>query len=164
MKRLFIGLIAVAVIGSAEATEPDRESVQRLVHAFYPDPHTAALVYLDRDKARYADAVTKMRWKNPTTEEINQMYRSVSEEMDEQITWKTLQEVMIRAYSRRFSQEEIDGALKFFESDAGRAWLEKSGLAQKEIADAVDKCAQDVFKSAITKLLKLPITEESAPE
>jgi hypothetical protein len=162
MRTLMIAAVAVLAISATDAAEPDRPSLERLVRVLYPHPEISAQFYLMRAEGAYADTIIHMRWKEPTAAQINGIHHAMNEEIAASVTPEDFREIVISAYSQRFTQEEISAALAFFESNAGRAWLDKNGMADKDVSDALVHRAQTVFNASLTKLLNEPMPDDQS--
>ena len=76
-----------------------------------------------------------------------------------ELRWETLEPELIVVYEKSFSQDEIDGMIKFYKSKAGRAVIAKMpivmqntmGLMQQKMASLMPKI-QQMEKDAIAQV------------
>jgi hypothetical protein len=70
---------------------------------------------------------------NPEQEKISaEMRARMFALLKEEMSWESLEPGFIDIYRRSFSQDEIDGMLEFYKSDAGKAVIEKMPLVMQE--------------------------------
>ncbi|WP_336042048.1 DUF2059 domain-containing protein [Acinetobacter dispersus] len=79
--------------------------------------------------------------------------------MQEELTWAKLEPEMIKIYAEEFSQEEIDGMIKFYKTPVGQSTIDKMPIVMQKsmqvgykqmdaitpkIMQAADKLAKDM--------------------
>lgn len=78
--------------------------------------------------------VTKDQTVTPARQEIlDRMRAKMSAVVTDMMNWNDLLPMYLRTFRASFSQDEIDGVIKFYRSPAGRAYVKKLPLAMQNI-------------------------------
>jgi hypothetical protein len=70
---------------------------------------------------------------------------------DEMLSWDALLPIYLRTYRDSFTQDEIDGAIKFYKSAAGQAYVKKLPLVMQNVMREM----QDFTKPAQEKMIAI---------
>jgi uncharacterized protein len=62
----------------------------------------------------------------------------------EELSWAKLEPMMIEVYRDNLTQKEVDGMLKFYRSESGRAYVEKMPAITQEILQKMRARVQDL--------------------
>jgi uncharacterized protein len=94
---------------------------------------------------------------------IDRMTAKMSAVVSDMLNWDDLLPMYIRIYRDSFTQDEIDGVIKFYKSAAGQAYLKKLPLVMQNVMremqgfmkPALDKM-QVIQKESLQELKELP--------
>jgi hypothetical protein len=64
---------------------------------------------------------------------LDRMAAKMSEVASDMLSWDQLMPIYIRTYRASFTQDEMDGAIKFYRSPAGRAYTKKLPLVMQNV-------------------------------
>ena len=64
---------------------------------------------------------------------IDRMIAKMSAVASDMLNWDTLQPIYMRTYRDSFTQDEIDGVIKFYKSAAGQAYVKKLPLVMQNV-------------------------------
>ncbi|HXZ92410.1 MAG TPA: DUF2059 domain-containing protein [Burkholderiales bacterium] len=130
MKRLLVVLCALSAISSSAFAAPpaaSEDSIRRLLEV------TEARKLLDGMMAQ-VDALMRrnmeqaLRGRQLTPEQeaiIARMRGRMADAFREEMAWDKLEPLYVRVYRDTFTQDEVDGMLAFYRTDAGRALIVK---------------------------------------
>jgi uncharacterized protein len=82
---------------------------------------------------------------------LDRMSAKMSAVVTDMLNWNDLLPIYMRTYRESFSQDEIDGAIKFYKSPAGQAYVKKLPLVMQNVMHEM----QDFMKSAQDKMLAI---------
>lgn len=77
-----------------------------------------------------------MQGQNVTPEKqaiLDRMTAKMSAAAADVLNWDTLQPLYMRTYRESFTQDEIDGVIKFYKSPAGRAYVKKLPVVMQNV-------------------------------
>jgi hypothetical protein len=89
---------------------------------------------------------------------LDRMAAKMSAVVSDMLNWDDLLPIYLRTYRDSFTQDEIDGAIKFYKSAAGQAYVKKLPLAMQNVMREM----QDFIKPAQEKMMA--IQKESLQE
>jgi hypothetical protein len=89
---------------------------------------------------------------------IDRMSAKMSAVASDMLTWDALLPIYLRTYRDSFTQDEIDGVIKFYKSAAGQAYVKKLPLVMQNVMREM----QGVMKPAQEKMMA--IQRETAQE
>jgi hypothetical protein len=89
---------------------------------------------------------------------IDRMTAKMSAAASDMLNWDTLLPIYLRTYRDSFTQDEIDGVIKFYKSAAGQAYVKKLPLVMQNVMGEM----QGIMKPLQDKLLA--IQKESMQE
>lgn len=89
---------------------------------------------------------------------VDRMAAKMSAVVTDMLNWDDLLPIYMRTYRDSFTQDEIDGAIKFYKSAAGQAYVKKLPLVMQNVVREM----QDFMKPAQEKMLA--IQKESMQE
>ena len=78
--------------------------------------------------------------------------------MKDELSWERMKPLYVQVYSETFSQEEIDGLIKFYGSDVGRSYVSKlpvvmektMAISQQQMQPMMQRL-QDALQQAIAE-------------
>jgi hypothetical protein len=89
---------------------------------------------------------------------LDRMAAKMSAVVTDMLNWDSLLPIYIRTYRDSFTQDEIDGVIKFYKSPAGKAYVKKLPLAMQNVMREM----QDLLKPLQEKMAA--IQKESMQE
>jgi hypothetical protein len=89
---------------------------------------------------------------------LDRMAAQMSAVVADMLNWDVLLPIYMRTYRDSFTQDEIDGAIKFYKSAAGQAYVKKMPLAMQNVMREM----QDFMKPVQEKMMA--IQKESIQE
>lgn len=84
----------------------------------------------------------------------------VSELMAEYMKWSTFKEPMIDIYTKHFSEREVQGLIKFYQSEVGQSMTKKMPLVMQDSM----LVSQELMKSLMPKIQSLAMQMKSEIE
>jgi hypothetical protein len=131
MKKIWLAIVLVASWPAfAAETTPSEASVRELI-TITDAKKLLEGIYAQMDGMMEQAMKQALNGKSVTPEQEKVMaeYRGkVVDVMREEMAWTDLEPIYIDLYSKSFSQAEIDGMLKFYKSEAGKAVIAKLPL------------------------------------
>lgn len=82
---------------------------------------------------------------------LDRMAAKMSAVVADMLTWDTLLPIYLRTYRDSFTQDEIDGAIKFYKSAAGQAYVKKLPLVMQNVM----RDMQGIMKPAQEKMIAI---------
>jgi uncharacterized protein len=82
---------------------------------------------------------------------IDRMSAKMSAVASDMLTWDALLPIYMRTYRESFTQDEIDGVIKFYKSAAGQAYVKKLPLVMQNVMREM----QGVMKPAQEKMMAI---------
>jgi uncharacterized protein len=82
---------------------------------------------------------------------IDRMSAKMSAVASDMLTWDALLPIYLRTYRDSFTQDEIDGVIKFYKSAAGQAYVKKLPLVMQNVMREM----QGVMKPAQEKMMAI---------
>jgi hypothetical protein len=82
---------------------------------------------------------------------LDRMSVQMSAVVTDMLNWDVLLPIYLRTYRDSFTQDEIDGAIKFYKSAAGQAYVKKMPLAMQNVMREM----QDFLKPIQEKMLAI---------
>jgi uncharacterized protein len=89
---------------------------------------------------------------------IDRMAAKMSAAVTDMLSWDALLPIYLRTYRDSFTQDEIDGAIKFYKSPAGQAYIKKQPLVMQNVMREMQGLMQPVQEKM------LAIQKETAQE
>ena len=130
MKRLFFALLVLAALSSpafAAPPPPNEDSIRRLLEVTEARKLLDAMMaQIDTLMRRNMEQALRGRQLTPEQEAIIARMRGrMADAFREEMTWEKLEPLYVRVYRDSFTQDEVDGMLAFYRTDAGRALIVK---------------------------------------
>ena len=129
MRRLFVAAIALLAMHCALAQDdkPTPESLRQLFEAM----HTSSL--LDNMEAQIDSNARSMLMQSLAGKQLNETQRKIIEDSQAQLqsltkselNWGKLEPMIIEVYRENLTQGEVDGMVRFYQSESGRAVIAK---------------------------------------
>ncbi len=119
-----------ATQASAADAPPSEQSLRRLLEATDSKnilDNTLASVDASMDAA-IKSSLAGRPLDEKTQQIVDDMRRKLSDVMKETLAWKDMEPLFIQVYQRSLTQDEVNGMLAFYESEAGRAVTRKMPL------------------------------------
>jgi len=83
---------------------------------------------------------------NPEQEKLSaEMRASVIALMQEQMSWEKLEPVYIKMYADTFTQSDVEGILKFYQTPSGQAMLKKMPLLMQNVMQSMMELTQGLM-------------------
>ena len=161
----FIGVLLVCALTStlafAAGSQPSEESLRRLLAV------TEAKSILEQAfpmMDQTIEASTRQALKGRTLDAqsqkvIDEMRAKLSALLRETLAWEAMEPMFLDIYRSSLSQSEVDGMLKFYESEAGKAVIRKMPLIMQNTMQAMQGRMQtlapkvvEIQKDALAKL------------
>jgi hypothetical protein len=121
---LILGLfLTVPAIASGAETDPHRAAAQAYLSATNMAGRMERLIIQIRDK----QVATLNKWyipaetQGPAKEFVNKASKLISQEL----SWKVLENEFIAVYASIYTQEELEGLVRFYGSELGQKYLAK---------------------------------------
>ncbi len=136
---LCLALLASRPAPAAESPPPSEASLRELIEV------VDARKLLE-GMSNQADAMVQASLnKAPADESLTPQQRKILDDMrarmlallHEELSWATYEPLFLDVYARSFSQQEVDGMLAFYRSDAGRAVIAKMPLVLRNTLQLV---------------------------
>lgn len=143
---LLLGLLATTQALAAD-TPPSDESIHRLMTV------TESRKVLDNALASFDSTVDMGIKQSLAGKEVTPKVQAVIDEMrgkmvtvfKEALAWKDMEPLFIQVYQRSLTQEEVNGMIKFYESDAGKAVVRKLPLIMQNTSQLMQERMKAVF-------------------
>lgn len=156
-QRLLVVLLLCACPFAASAQGATDASVERLFNAMQVQRNVDSL-YPMMDGMMKQSMAQAMPGE-PTAAQRKAMEastRAFAEVMREELSWQKMKPDMVRAYADTFTEAEVLGAIAFYESPAGQAFVEKTpqlmqksmALSQKRMQSLIPRMKAAVEKAA----------------
>jgi uncharacterized protein len=131
------------VVQSAAAHEaaPTEGSIRQLFQVM----HTSALLdayVAQMDQTVHASMRQSVQGATLNAEEqqiLDDMSGEMIEMLRQELNWASLEPLMIAVYRRSFTQQEVDGMLKFYGSPLGQSVITKQPLAMQQMVQAMQQ-------------------------
>jgi uncharacterized protein len=147
---LFVCLLNTTLSFAADS-RPTEDSIRRLLTV------TEAKKLLDGAASsidQSVDMMMKQALKGQTVDEqtqkiIDDMRTKMSAVLKESLRWEDLEPMFIDIYSRSLTQGEVNGMLKFYESEAGQAVVRKLPLITQNTMQAMQARMQTMIPKIV---------------
>jgi len=122
----------------AQAAEPSPASIERLLIVAQAQKNNAAV--LEQVKGMLQPMFEQALGSREMTSEQRQQAQGFIQEfsskmmpiLQEELAWDRLKDMTEQIYAQSFTQEEINGLIAFYESPAGRAFVEKMPIVMQK--------------------------------
>lgn len=164
MRRLPILALALVVAVSTHAASDERpsaESVKQLLEATGSRKlMDTVLSQMDAGMQRGIEEALKGTQISPAQQSIiDEMRAKYMALMQEEFTWDTVEPLIVDVYQKTFTQEEVNGMLKFYRSQIGKSMVAKmpqamaatSQIMQSRMSTVFPKI-QDIQRNTLHKL------------
>jgi hypothetical protein len=149
---LLLGLLATTRAFAAD-TPPSEASIHRLMTV------TEVHKVLDNALASFDSTIDMGMKQSLAGKEVTPGMQAVIDEMrgkmvevfKETLAWKDMEPLFIQVYQRSLSQEEVNGMIKFYESDTGKAVVRKLPLIMQNTTQLM----QERMKAVIPKIAQI---------
>lgn len=92
---------------------------------------------------------------NMTQQKLENFSKKYTALVKQELSWKKLQPEFVKIYSSVYTQEEVDGLIKFYKSPVGQSTIDKMPLVSKKSMEIMQIHMTDLMP----KLQKLAIQE-----
>lgn len=126
----------------AMAKEPSVESVHKLfeVSAIQQTTLDQMIKFRAMVDAMVNDTVVEQKLTPPQMEELKKKLPAFSATLqkivEEEMSWSKIKPSYTKIFTKKFSQEEVNGLITFYKSPTGKAFLEKMPQINEEITKA----------------------------
>ncbi len=157
--RLFAACIlsACALIAIAEVAEPtEKELAEKLLIAMDVPQTTDQLTKIMKDMVPLQ--MKQMGAPDELINESNQHMKTMMDFIMKEVGWVAMKTDYINLYAEVFSKEEMEGAIAFYSSDIGKAFIKKQPelmqrsmqISQKRMMDIMPKLSEKAKELADT--------------
>ncbi|HEY1371529.1 MAG TPA: DUF2059 domain-containing protein [Candidatus Binatia bacterium] len=140
-------VLAAPIAARAQDSPPSEESIRELMKlsqvGMMVDNLTQSLDDSTRQAVRQAMAGQGLSDKQEKM--IAQMMSEMVAIMKEEINPETLEPVYIEIYQKTLSQQEVDGMIAFYKTDAGKALVTKMPIIMRQASEIMMQRVQKVF-------------------
>jgi hypothetical protein len=150
-----VAFLCFAVVTQALAadTPPSEASIRRLMAATDSKKTLdSALTTID---ASMNNGLKAALANEPMSEQgqqiIDDMRQQLTAVVKEALTWNDLEPLFIEVYKRSLTQSEVDGMIRFYESEAGKAVVRKMPL----IVQNTTQLMQERMKAILPKMMQI---------
>ena len=152
--KLFNMLVLVLMFAMVEAhaeQAASRESVERLLAL------TEASKMMDAMQSQIGNMFNGMAAQMKLSEKEKPAFEKYMQKvgglMKEDMSWDQFSEPIIKIYTKHFSEEEVQGLIKFYSSDVGRSMTKKMPLVMQESM----LISQEIMKKVMPKIQALAV-------
>ncbi|MGH7995485.1 MAG: DUF2059 domain-containing protein [Opitutaceae bacterium] len=141
MKKILIILIGLASLafgaqaapGSLQAASPSPQSLDRLLdlmqtHKLIDNIAVQVDQMMRSASAQIADA---RHLSAADRAALDQQVAKIASDVRREVSWNRFRSVFVQVYSETFTQPEIDGMIAFYQTAAGKAFVEKTPLVMQ---------------------------------
>lgn len=134
MKHLIAALSLLMLSFSALAAEPSTESIERLLQVTEAEKLVASMEQqMDGFMAATMNEALKGKELGPRSrQKLDELTKKTTAILKEEMSWKNTKDIYIQVYRETFTQEEIDGLIRFYESPTGKAFVAKMPLVMNK--------------------------------
>jgi uncharacterized protein len=147
---LLIGLLcaqASPAAGPATSPAPSAASVQELI----ADSGMKAL--LEKMTTQYQTTLKTSMHKAVEGKNLNADQQKIEDDAETKaleifghmMSWDTLGPIVVDVYSSTFTQDEVNGLIKFYTSPVGKSWIAKQPVVMEKTVAQVQLKAQDMM-------------------
>ena len=130
MKKILFILIAIVSFNAVAQEEPKDKKLVELVNVLDMDSMLESMY--SQMEVMMQNMATEMGVSPSEQPIFDEYYSKMTLLMRETMSWEKIEPEVIRLYERNFSEEEIDGMLAFYKSEAGQAILKKMPVVMNE--------------------------------
>jgi len=123
VKKLLVGLFAIAISISAVAEPGKRESIKELLELTNVDSMVDTM-YGQMDQM-FAGMGKQLGIRASEQDLFDDYMRKIGVLMKEEMSWEKIEEPMIDIYLKNYTEKEIQDMVRFYRSDSGRSLIEK---------------------------------------
>jgi hypothetical protein len=125
--RILMAAWLAALSLAAQAAAPSNESLERLLRGM--DAEKTVKGVQQYSEAMIKGTIERVAQVRPITPEqrkkLDDFIVKMTATMREELAWEKMKPSYLEIYSESFTQQEIDGLIKFYESPTGRAFIAK---------------------------------------
>lgn len=146
---LLLGLLASTQAYAAD-TPPSEESIHRLMAAT-DARKTLDSIFETFDSAMNQGVRQGLAGKKMTPKEqavMDEMRGKLLDVFKEALAWNDMEPMFVQVYQRSLTQAEVDGMIRFYESDAGKAVVRKLPLIMQNTTQLM----QERLKTVLPKI------------
>ena len=160
MKFLLALVASVVFSSSAVAEAPTPESVANLLTAIHAEKVVDVL--FQNIESMMRKSMSQALQGKASTEQNKKFFDSYMPKimliMRDELSWERMKPLYVQVYSETFSQEEIDGLIRFYDSDVGRSYVSKlpvvmektMAISQQQMQPMMQRL-QDALQQAIAE-------------
>ena len=129
--RTLVAALALLLAGTAAAQPPDDATLDRLFNAMHAERLLDA-IYGSVEQGMRQGVLAALEGRTPTPAQqkvLDELPARMTAVMREELSWAKLRPVIQQVYRETFTQDEVLGVAQFYESPAGRAFVDKTPRA-----------------------------------
>jgi uncharacterized protein len=141
MKKILTLIFAFCISATAGAAAPSPESIEKLLKITQAEKMVNGMLpQIDNMMKAMTMQATQGKTMNPEEQKILDSFRAkVVATTQAEMTFDKWKPMYIDIYSRNFSQEDVNGLIAFYESAAGKAFVEKMPVVMQSIMGEMPK-------------------------
>lgn len=163
--RIVLALLLSLACASAAAEPASAQSVERLLEL------TNAQRLMQAVQAQQRATMDTMvaglaRERGVSPEQLAQAQAAAHKAYDattKELGWETLKPLLVQVYTETFTEDEIRGVIAFYESPAGRAYVEKTPQATARIMQLIRERVGPIMQR-LQKQVREEAAHPSTPE
>jgi uncharacterized protein len=161
--RFFVVAMIAALVAAptlAQDTKPSEASIKQLFGVMKADSMIDSMMTQinAQSRAMLTQGLAGRQLNDEQRKIITDRQEKIQSLLREELSWAKLEPLMIEVYRDNLTQKEVDGMLKFYRSESGRAYVEKMPAITQEVMQKMQGLVQDMRP----KLMELE--KESAEE
>ncbi|MBL9187847.1 MAG: DUF2059 domain-containing protein [Opitutaceae bacterium] len=138
MRAFFCTAVAALAV---HAAEPSKQSIERLLEVTEVQKLVGSMFGQvdDMMKQSMDEMIQRRSLPSEAKEVLDSFRRKMVANMKEQVTWDKMKELYFDIYRESFTQEELDGLIAFYESPAGKAFVNKMPVVMQKTMTATQR-------------------------
>ena len=148
MRKLILVASLLCLALSAHAAPPSTESIETLLAATKVESLLGA-VYSNMEKAMRAAMGQQLAGKGLTSEQqrfLDTVPGRFTNILKDELSWSRIKPIYVQIYQESFTQEEIDGLVAFYQSPAGKAFVDKMPVVMQKSMAAMQSRLQPMME------------------
>jgi len=128
--NLLVGMLAVFLVGCSQLVMADdasrRALAEELLDLMGMKQQTQQTMTLMRHmQETQLEQMRPQQPSGPGADQADQIRTKTMDIMEEELSWEKMKDDYVTIYAETFTEEELQGAVEFYRSPAGRKWIEK---------------------------------------
>jgi len=126
----------------------------------------AQMAQMAKTKQSMEETDTPSSAAKPTDKAMTKMMDKMMDTVAQELSWETMKEDYITAYAETFTEEELQGAIAFYKSPAGKAFTKKQPALMEQTMKLSQKRMMQIMPKiqAMSKDMTKELMKEAAPQ